>query len=178
VLGAPSAPNTYASAHHKQVDSEATSGAPFDSALEPGIGNAPGCVQQWDLVTKTNRVVLYCGINSFLLDTVSAAQLWAWYEAFINARVAEGRKVTVVTLTPCGGHADCSAAVKTKITTFNASLLSWCASNPTQGCVNLYPLVDDGAGALKAVYDSGDRVHFTQPGYDLLAALVASGAGP
>lgn len=176
-FGTPSAPTLYQRGFHKRVSSGATSGAPFNYAATP-VGSSPGCRQQWDVVTQTGKVVLFCGINTFLLSAQTAAALWTDYQSFIDARVAEGRRVTVVTLSPCGGHADCSAGVKTKITTFNASLLAWCAANPTQGCVDLYSLMNDGTGALWAAYDSGDHVHFTALGYQLLANAVGVAVGP
>lgn len=172
--GSPSAPVLYSLAAHRRVDSEAVPGASFDSELEGGV---TGVVQQWGTVTKTNRVVLLVGINSLAIRGTSAATLWGYYEDFLDARVAEGRFVVPVTITPCGGYVSCTAGVKADILTVNAALLAWCAANPSvSSCVDLYSLMDDGTGALKAAYDSGDHVHFTQAGYALYAQSILTAA--
>lgn len=90
-----------------------------------------GCTTQYTSNvqgTDADKVVINCGINN-LLGGESAATAWGKMQTLLNTIYGDGFRVVAVNLTPCKGYGSCSAGVQADITTVNASLASWVASN-------------------------------------------------
>jgi hypothetical protein len=97
---------------------------------------ADNCTERYALASSANVIVYNCGINDLLAGT-SGADTWTASQTLLNAMRADGKKIVLQGITPCGGYGPCNTAGNV---TYNASAAAWCTS---EGAANCY-FIDSG----------------------------------
>ncbi len=120
-------------------------------------------------------VVVLAGINDVVTDVAAGTietNLQAMYTAAHNA----GLSVVAVTITPFKGFASWSAGRQTVLDTVNTWIMN--TATNVEYRVDAYTVLEDPgvADTLLAAYDSGDHLHLSTAGYQLLGTTVYGGA--
>lgn len=97
-------------------------------------------------------VLSNCGINN-LLAGESAAVAWGKAQTLYNQILADGFPLIVGNLTPCHGYSGCD---DTKVSTFNASLSTWCGTHPAATCLDNHTLLATTTTSLTYSTSPGD----------------------
>ena len=114
-----------------------------------------------------STVVVMAGTND-VTGGQTAVQIEAWLQSIYDSVRAAGKRLVPITIPPNGAW---SAGQKTVRNDVNTWILGYCTTNGIT-CADVGADFDDGSGALKTIYNSGDGLHFNQTGYDRVAALV------
>ena len=119
-------------------------------------------------------VIIYAGIND-VIQAVSAATIEANLQAMYTAAHNAGLKVIAVNITPFKTYSGWTSGGQTLLNTVNG----WIASTATNidYKIDAYSaLVDPGvADTLLAANDSGDHLHLSTIGYQLLGTTIYNG---
>lgn len=109
--------------------------------------------------------VLMGGINDIKAGTAGATVL-ATYETLVNDMVVAGLKVLCVTTSPFGNNADWTAGKQTQLEVLNAGILA--ITDPMVTVYDGYTFMGEPGTPidLRATYDIGDGLHWTQTGID------------
>lgn len=139
------------------------------------LGRGMSAISRFDYdvasVPGVTAVYLFEGIND-VGDGVTSPQLIAGYQAIIDKARAAGLKVYGASMTPFNGVAAYTTARETVRTTTNA----WILSHPGyDGVLDFSAAVANPADPTRILpaYDSGDRIHLSAAGYEVLASQVA-----
>jgi lysophospholipase L1-like esterase len=135
--------------------------------------NTTSMLSRWQAtgrVWETGTLVVLGGINDIIGNGV-AATIFGRLQTIYEEAMSDGRRVIALTVLPWNGSVNYTADRETQRLALNVLILSYCATNGIT-CIDTSTLFDDGAGALKAGYDSGDHIHPSQAGANYLAALV------
>jgi len=123
-----------------------------------------------------NYVIIWAGINDVVQDA-SAATIQNALQAMYTAASGAGIKVVAVNITPFKTNADWSAGRQTVLDTVN----TWISSTATgiDYIVDAYTALEDpgAADTLLAAYDSGDHLHLSTAGYNVVGDAIATALG-
>ena len=98
----------------------------------------------------------------------TAVQTEPWIQSIYDSVRADGKLLVPLTIPPSSTF---TAPQKTERAAINTWILNYCTANGVT-CVDIATDLDDGTGALKAIYNSGDNLHLNQAGYDRVATLI------
>jgi lysophospholipase L1-like esterase len=144
-----------------------------------GIGatTAADMVGRWTNTIRPYRpsyLMILAGVNDIRTGCGTAACTEPSLQTMYDQAMADGTKVIAVTLLPFKGDAYWTSGLETERLALNTWIRNYVAAHPTQmALVDAAPDFDDGTGALKAIYDSGDHIHPNQAGFDHLADMIA-----
>jgi lysophospholipase L1-like esterase len=121
-------------------------------------------------------LTMMTGVNDILNSFYDATGEWARQKIIIDEALADGLHVVVMTILPFRTYSGWNSGKEAMRLAVNASILSY---NPVSVTRRYHPVdtaaaFDDGTGALRGGYDSGDHLHPNQAGNAYLAALVAA----
>jgi lysophospholipase L1-like esterase len=136
----------------------------------------------WALTRWTARVraqrhrvlVIQIAINDFGNDYATGAQAWTNVQTVIDQAVADGTQVILETCLPFRGASYYSDLREVQRQAFNSLALAYGAANPRITVWDASAWADDGTGQLRAVIDSGDRLHLSSAGNDAKVAALRS----
>jgi lysophospholipase L1-like esterase len=116
-------------------------------------------------------VVVLAGLNDILSDT-AAATIEATLQAIYTAVHDAGLTVVAVTCTPMKTHSGWSSGRQAILDAVNAWILN--TATDVDYRVDAYSALEDpgAADTLLAIYDSGDHLHLSTAGYELLGTTV------
>lgn len=160
-------PARYATATGRTVDNWAHQGDTLADAIT-----------QWSTYgdrSRAQRIVVWVGIND-IVGGANGTTLASTFTTWADARIAEGRFLTILNVSPFGTYVGWSAPKQTQADAYAAALATYCAANPaTTKCVDIRtPLSIDGGIDLAAPYSAGDGVHLNQAGATLVGDTVAA----
>jgi lysophospholipase L1-like esterase len=119
-------------------------------------------------------IVIWGGVND-VLTGVAAATIESNLQAMYTAAQASGKTVVSINISPCKNFATWDAGKQTVLDAVN----TWIAGTATgiDYKIDAYTLLEDpgAADTLLAAYDSGDHLHLTATGYNLVGTTVYNG---
>lgn len=125
-----------------------------------GGSRVADCIAKFNSYANTNvgTVAWNCGTNN-LVNGQSAASTWAEAEVALDAIRAQGVKIALVNVTPCGGYSGCQPS---EVTSYNALLAAWCATEGAAACqfFDAYTATATGT-ALSVGCNEGDNLHLS-----------------
>jgi lysophospholipase L1-like esterase len=119
-------------------------------------------------------VTVLVGVNNLNLaacqtSACTIAELTALYASIR----ASGARLIPLTILPYKNYVSWNSTRETARQEINTWILAYCTANSLT-CVDTATDFNDGAGALKGIYDSGDGLHPNQAGIDRIAALIVA----
>lgn len=168
----PRAPERYATQSGRVVDNWAMNGATLLTDIE-------GQWTTYGLRSGATRIIIWGGINDIVIGGVSGHALWTAFLTFVQARLAEGRTVVLINLTPFKGYVGYTAGLNTQRLDFNSDMAAYCAGLPTGvTCIDMAAALWDPADhdALLAANAAPDSLHLSQTGATLAGDTVVAGA--
>lgn len=152
------------------------------TTLNYGVGgqNSTSIKARWETyrtmydVASVAILAGYHDVNSGATSSAVLANLTAMYDEAI----ADGTQVVPCTLTPVAGVAGWTVAKTTVLEEVNTGIRDYCTLHSIT-CVDLHAsALNDGAGNLAAIYDSGDHLHPNAAGQTLIANAVKAVISP
>ncbi len=142
-------------------------------SLSTMLANAPTNIDPLYNSRRTkNIVVIWGGINDFIWDSKTAAQVYADTVSYGQARRAAGWKVVVVTTLPTG-NASAPADYETKRTTLNANILAnWNTFADAIADPGADATIGQTSSPNNTSYYQSDKTHLTAVGATIVANLV------
>lgn len=122
-----------------------------------------------DVLPTGKYVIIWGGINSVRAD-ISASSIESDLQAMYDAAHAMGMKVVAVNIAPFNTSIYWTSGRQTVLDTVNA----WIASSDADYKVDVYSLLESYAGSdtLLSSYDSGDHLHLSIIGYNVVAVKI------
>lgn len=119
-------------------------------------------------------IVVLAGINDVIAD-IAAATIETNLQTIYTACKAAGMAVVAVTITPYKTHVSWSAPRQAVIDAVNTWILATATNIDYR--IDAYSVMEDPAAAdtLLAAYDSGDHIHLSTAGYNLLGTTIYNG---
>jgi lysophospholipase L1-like esterase len=112
-------------------------------------------------------------LNDLIAGT-SATTCWEATATAVDAALAEGFLVVLVTAIPCGNYVGWNGTKETERGVYNLNVRTKAESDPAHiFLVDLDEVVSDDGTTIKAAYDYGDGLHLDGDGMQALAQAVA-----
>jgi lysophospholipase L1-like esterase len=128
--------------------------------------------------TRRPRVLMLLGGANDVIGSVAAPAIQANLEQMMDEQIADGGRVIVLTVLPFKNAAGYTADKEIVRDAVNVAILAYCAAHTQATCVDAATAADDGTGALKAAWDSGDGLHPNATGGAAIADLVEAAGFP
>jgi lysophospholipase L1-like esterase len=110
-----------------------------------------------------------------LISSTSGATCWTATEAAVDAAVAAGFLVVLMTAIPCGNYVGWDGTKETQRDAYNALVRAKAAADPTHVLLlDLDTVVSDNGNTIRAADDYGDGLHLDASGMQNLAAAAAA----
>lgn len=121
-----------------------------------------------------NAITFMGGTNDLRTPAATAVEIWRIYEPILDsAWRIQGLKVVAMAVVPAGGSSGWTGAKQTELDALNALLSAWVSAHAGACYVDTYNALDTNADdVIDAAYNSGDNLHLSQAGMDLVAGLV------
>jgi lysophospholipase L1-like esterase len=125
-----------------------------------------------DIKPDGRYVVIWGGVNSVDAD-VSAASIESDLQDMYDLAHGMGQKVVAVNITPTKTSIYWTSARQVVMDAVN----SWIAGSNADYKIDMYSLLESSPGSdtLAAAYDSGDHLHLSTAGYNLVGTTVRNG---
>ena len=125
-------------------------------------------------VSRYSDVVVLGGINDIRTTSNDAITIFNTLKLTYTMALAEGARLYLVTVMPFSNFSGWTTAKQQVLTDLNTLIRNYCATTPNCTLIDAYNSTLRVGTALNPAYDSGDGLHPSQAGSDVLATLIRS----
>jgi lysophospholipase L1-like esterase len=127
------------------------------------------------ILTFRYKVVIIEECINDLIAGTAGATCWTATDAAVDAAVAAGLTVVLMTAVPCGNYAGWNGTKEIERDAYNTSVRAKAASNPSRiKLIDLDTIISDDGNTIKAAHDSGDGLHPDGDGMQAIADYAAT----